>query len=123
MRSILTLLLLAGLASLASAPVKAQQATPDGKATFEVLCASCHSVSPPAKTAPPMTHVIRHYRQAFATDSAGIEAIVRWVQAPAAEHSKMPAHAIERFGLMPAFPLPEEQLRAVARYVWTLTDG
>ncbi|MBK8647585.1 MAG: hypothetical protein IPN16_13775 [Gemmatimonadetes bacterium] len=35
----------------------------------------------------------------------------------------MPAMAIERFGLMAPLPLPDEQLRAAAAYVWSLSEG
>ncbi len=104
-------------------PATAQASVPDGKQTFDIVCASCHSLNPPANKAPPMTHVVRHYRQAFASDSAGIEAIVQWVLKPEQARSKMPAQAIERFGLMPAFPLPEAQVREVAAYVWSLGGG
>lgn len=96
------------------------QEIPSGEATFAVVCAACHTLNPPHSKAPPMTHVARHYRQAFKTESEGIEAIVQWVMRPDTARSKMPAHAIERFGLMPAFPLPEAQLRSVAKYVWDL---
>lgn len=111
--------LIAAALAIAS-PVLAQQLAIDGKTTFDAVCASCHSIDPPHKTAPPMSHIVRRYRTAFSSDSAGIDAIVRWVQAPARERSQMPAHAVEMFGLMPAFPLPEAQLRDVARYAWTL---
>ncbi len=108
------------LVALLSAPAAAQDSIPSGELTFRVVCAACHTLNPPYDKAPPMTHVARHYRQAFATEAEGVEAIVQWVRNPEVARSKMPAHAIERFGLMPAFPLPEAQLREVARYVWSL---
>lgn len=115
----LRLLAAAGAAFLAS-PMQAQDATPNGELTYRVVCAACHTLNPPYEKAPPMTHIARHYRQAFATEAEGVEAIVQWVTKPEVARSKMPAHAIERFGLMPAFPLPEAQLRDVAKYVWSL---
>lgn len=121
MRLTVATIALATLAA-ASVPLGAQADVPAGKQTFDIVCASCHSLNPPPNKAPPMTHVIRHYRSAFSSDSAGIEAIVQWVQRPERERSKLPAHAVETFGLMPAFPLPEAQLREVARYAWSLTD-
>lgn len=116
MRSLSVLAVLALLAPAAAA----QDSTPPGELTFRVVCAACHTLNPPYEKAPPMTHIARHYRQAFATEAEGVEAIVQWVIKPEAARSKMPAHAIERFGLMPAFPLPEAQLREVATYVWSL---
>lgn len=113
----LTLLALLALFAPAAA---AQDSTPPGELTFRVVCAACHTLNPPYEKAPPMTHIARHYRQAFATEAEGVEAIVQWVLKPDAARSKMPAHAIERFGLMPAFPLPEAQVREVATYVWSL---
>lgn len=113
-------LLCAAIGALAlAAPIAAQDA-PSGEATFTVVCAACHTLNPPVNKAPPMTHIARHYRQAFKTEAEGVEAIVQWVLRPDSTRSKMPAHAIERFGLMPAFPLPEPQLRSVAKYVWDL---
>lgn len=105
---------------LIASTASAQDAMPSGELTYRVVCATCHTLNPPYEKAPPMTHVARHYRQAFATEAEGVEAIVQWVIKPEAARSKMPAHAIERFGLMPAFPLPEAQLREVAKYVWDL---
>lgn len=105
---------------LAAATAGAQDAPVSGELTFRVVCATCHTLNPPYEKAPPMTHIARHYRQAFASEAEGVEAIVQWVAKPEVSRSKMPAHAIERFGLMPAFPLPEAQLREVAKYVWSL---
>jgi len=48
---------------------------------------------------------------------------VAWIKAPAKDKSLMPAMAIERFGLMAPLPLPDEQLRAAAAYVWSLSEG
>lgn len=117
------LILTLSLAFLAFTPMVGAQetaATIDGKTTFDVVCASCHSINPPHKLAPPMSHVARYYRRAFETEAEGVEAIVQWVTKPERERSKMPAHVIENFGLMAAFPLPEAQLREVAKYVWSL---
>jgi mono/diheme cytochrome c family protein len=120
----LTIRALAALGALAAcaaaAPAQTRDSVPPGELTFRVVCAACHTLNPPYDKAPPMTHIARHYRQAFATEAEGVEAIVQWVIKPEVARSKMPAHAIERFGLMPAFPLPEAQLREVAKYVWAL---
>lgn len=109
---------LAALALLATAAVA--QDAPAGELTFRVVCASCHTSNPPPAKAPPMSHIARRYRQVFANEAEGIDAIVQWVTKPDTARSRMPAHAVERFGLMPAFPLPEAQLRDVAKYVWEL---
>lgn len=93
---------------------------PDGKTTFETICAACHSINPPHKLAPPISHVARYYKRAFTTEAEFVEAVVRWVREPDRERSKMPAHVFNNFAIMPAFPLPEPQLREVAKYIWTL---
>ena len=95
-------------------------AVPDGKTTFDVVCAACHSIDPPHTLAPPMSHVARYYKRVYTTEAEFVDAVVQWVINPQRERSKMPAHVIENFGMMAAFPLPEPQLREVAKYVWTL---
>lgn len=69
-----------------------------------------------------MSHVVRHYREALRTDAAIVARIVEYVRTPRADRSLLPAEVRERFGLMPAQVLPDNQLRAVAAYVLTLTD-
>ena len=67
-----------------------------------------------------MAHVVRHYRARFGTRDAVVERIAAWLAAPAADRSIMPAHMVERWGVMPPVALDEAQRRAVAEYVWTL---
>jgi cytochrome c len=112
------------LACMATAPAAAQQATaPDGAQLFELVCAMCHSVQPPAKAAPPMSHAASYYVRKHKDPAAAVAAMVAYLKEPAAEQSALPAHAIERFGLMPSQRhLPDAQLQAVARYVLTLAD-
>ncbi len=103
-------------------PVLAQATLAEGKRVYDAVCATCHTVVPPATLAPPMSHVVRHYRQALPNDEVVVARITAFVRAPSAENSLMPAHARERFGLMPAQQLSDNQLRAVAAYVLTLSD-
>lgn len=118
--SLRTLRTLAPLALVGTA-LQAQTATvQDGKTTFETICAACHSINPPHKLAPPISHVSRYYKRAFTNEPEFVEAVVRWVREPDRERSKMPAHVFENFAIMPAFQLPEPQLREVAKYIWTL---
>jgi cytochrome c len=116
---------LAGVLFLAAGPLSAQQSTPqpDGAQIFNLVCAMCHSVNPPAKTAPPMSHAAAYYVRKHSDPEAAAAALVAYLKAPAAERSALPAHAIERFGIMPSQAhLPEAQLQAVARYALTLAD-
>jgi cytochrome c len=93
-----------------------------GEQVFQRVCSACHSLEAPPRAAPPMTHVARHYRQAFADPADGVTRMVEFLRAPSAEESVLPAHARERWGLMPPQPLPEAELAAVARYVWQLPE-
>jgi cytochrome c len=113
------------LALVSSSPSSAQQAAApaDGAQLFELVCAMCHSVAPPAKAAPPMSHAAAYYIRRHREPGAALAALVAYLKAPTAETSAMPAHVIERFGLMPPQAhLAEAQLQAVARYALTLAD-
>jgi cytochrome c len=84
----------------------------------------CHSVNPPAKAAPPISHAAAYYLRTHGDTEMAVEAMVDFLKDPATERSVMPAHAIERFGLMPPQGhLSDERLRAVARYVMTLAGA
>lgn len=104
----------------------AQQSPPQdttlarGQATARTLCAACHSEQPPAKLAPPLAHVARHYRQALPDSAQAVARLAAWLAAPNADRSLLPTQARDRWGFMPTLPLPPEQARDVALYVWTL---
>ena len=95
----------------------------EGKQVFEEVCAECHTLDPPPNLAPPMRMVSMHLREAFPDEQSGIEHVLSYVPSPDPEDSILPAHAVERFGLMAPQPLPAATLEAVARYVWSLGDG
>jgi cytochrome c len=110
---------------LAVVPASAQQATPDpeGAQIFDLVCAMCHSLNPPPKAAPPISHAAAYYLRKYEETDAAAEAMVAYMKEPAEERSVMPPMAIERFGLMPAQAhLTDAQLLAVARYVIALAD-
>lgn len=101
-----------------TAPMRVSLAA--GKRTVETVCGTCHSAEPPHRNAPPFAMIAMHYAMATRDSAEAIERIVRWVREPDAERSLLPAHVIERFGLMPPLPLPEAELRNAAAYVMTL---
>lgn len=114
------------IAALTPALCAAQQAgaareIAAGEATFKAICSTCHSQVPPAKLAPPMAMVSKHYRDAFATEREALTAMTSFILAPDSLKMTMPRHAMERFGLMPRIPLSPIQAREVARYVWSLS--
>lgn len=126
-RTITTALaLLAGGAAAAGAQVTAPDSAllAQGKQLVSTVCAACHTEQPPAKLAPPLAHVSNRYRMQLKGDrDMALERIVAWIKAPAKDKSLMPPMAIERFGLMAPLPLPDDQLRAAAAYVWSLSEG
>lgn len=122
MRSVRLVLCTLALTALPAAGQDAA-AHSEGRAIFEMVCAMCHSVEPPAKAAPPMSHAAAYYLRKHEVADSAAAALVAYLKAPSPETSVLPAHAIERFGLMPAQAhLSDQQLDAVARYVLTLAD-
>ncbi|HSJ06058.1 MAG TPA: cytochrome c [Longimicrobiales bacterium] len=118
-RSCLVLLLATAL------PLGAQQEArhEEGEQIFSLVCAMCHSVNPPAKAAPPISHAAAYYIRRHDDRDAAVLAMVSFLKEPAAERSVLPPHAVERFGLMPPqVHLSDAQLRAVARYALSLAD-
>lgn len=121
----LTLALLTGSAAVSAQGTSADTALiAQGRQLVTTVCAACHTEQPPPKLAPPLAHVSRRYRMQHNGDrEKAMARIVAWIKAPAKEKSLMPAMAIERFGLMAPLPLPDEQLRAAAAYVWSLSSN
>lgn len=113
-----------------SAPATSQMATAtqepaaddleQGAALFRDICAQCHTTDPPPRLAPPMRMVSMHLRATYVTRAEAVEHVVSYVRQPDAARSILPAHAVQRFGLMPEQPLPPELLAKVGAYVWTL---
>ncbi len=98
--------------------VAPQRADDRGKVVFETLCATCHSMNPPALKAPPMLMVAGHYVEARSTEDAAMAAMKEWLRGPDSTKSLLPAHAIQRFGLMPPLALPADDIDAVVAYVF-----
>lgn len=94
-----------------------------GREIVRTVCAACHNEQPPAKLAPPLSHVARRYRTVAGTPEQALARMTAWIATPAKDKSLMPAMAIERFGLMAPLPLPEEMRRAAAMYVLSLADS
>ena len=122
MRAVCLMLCMAALTAVPSAGQE-PDAQSEGRAIFEMVCTMCHSVQPPPKSAPPMSHAAAYYVRKHVIADSAAAALVAYLKAPAPETSVLPAHAIERFGLMPSLAhLSDQQLHAVARYVMTLAD-
>jgi mono/diheme cytochrome c family protein len=105
-------------------PLAAQEAPQaEGEQIFQLVCAMCHSITPPARLAPPLSHAAAYYLRKHPDLAAAAGAMVSFLKDPAADRSAMPAHAVERFGLMPSQGhLSDAQLLSVARYALSLAD-
>ncbi|WP_020567899.1 c-type heme family protein [Neolewinella persica] len=91
-----------------------------GEGLISTNCYSCHSATAPlegGRLAPPMEAVKSHYLNDESTLDEFTSQLIRFVQKPSEAYSKMPG-ARKRFGLMPALPLPEEELRAIAAFIY-----
>ncbi len=80
-------------------------------------CLACHGdgVAGQPRLAPPFLMVKMHYQSL--DQDAFIKTVSSWIKTPDAHKSKMPG-AVRRFGVMPALPLPEAQVAAIAKYVY-----
>lgn len=93
-----------------------------GETLYKQYCDACHGlnggIKPGKRLAPPMEGVKRFYLRDYPAEAAFVQAVSDWVKSPSLEKSKMPG-AVRRFGLMPAFPLSEEQLQKIGAYIFT----
>lgn len=80
-------------------------------------CLACHGdgIAGQARLAPPFIMVKMHYQSL--EKEAFIKTVSSWIKTPDAQKSKMPG-AVRRFGVMPALPLPDDQVAAIANYVY-----
>ncbi|NTU43106.1 MAG: c-type cytochrome [Nitrospirales bacterium] len=89
-----------------------------GEEVFHKSCESCHTYAPPPKTAPPAVGLSNHYHEAFTDKEKAISHMVDFMKNPSKEKSVLLPIALERWGLMPAMTLSDEELRAVATWIW-----
>jgi len=99
--------------------LRAEEQKPSrGEELWQTRCALCHPLYPPPTKAPPGMGIVMHYSATHPGREDFAQAVARWVAAPSKERSAMPAHAIERFGLMPPFPYAEDEVKEIARWLW-----
>lgn len=91
-----------------------------GRQVYETVCAECHTLDAPPATAPTLREIVATYRALFPDAAEGIERIAEYTRAPVAARALLPKVMIDEWGVMPAQPLPAEDLAAVAHFIWHL---
>jgi len=114
---ILTFVLLSLLAFGSSATVAANEVK--GQSEFQQFCSACHEQG--SRLAPPVGQVSLHLNSAFDQFERAQVFIRDYVQSPDQNKALMPG-AVQRFGLMPALPLPDEVLNKVSHYFWNYAE-
>lgn len=118
MKPLLTILLPLSLTSGAfSSEGEAKNTPVPGKTETATRCLICHGNAQKGqqRLAPPMAMVKRHYQSLNKQEFE--QAVLAWVKSPDPKKSRMPG-AIRRFKLMPAFPIPDEEMKKIARYIY-----
>ena len=104
-------------AALLASPLQAEQAA-QGKEHFKAVCMACHKLDRgPQMLAPPVFAVQNHYLRVYPEKAEFVQAVVDWVRAPEVGKSLMPG-AVRRFKLMPAMPLPRDELESIAAFLY-----
>ncbi len=97
--------------------------TTGGYAMLRQRCFICHAsafkegMNHKDMQAPPMPAVKMHYLRRYPQKEDFIRAVRQWVKKPTVEKSLMPG-ARKKFGLMPAFPYPDEDLEKMAAVIY-----
>ena len=107
------------LLSSHSSGVLANDSTAEGGKLFIQNCGSCHGQSDTAdnRIAPPIVAIKDHYLRQHADKKEFVSALVNWVTHPSNDRTLMPG-AVRRFGLMPALPVSEQDLTAIAEFIY-----
>lgn len=87
-----------------------------GKAAIGA-CLSCHNAELTPSLAPPFYGVQNKYKQAFSDKAMFVQAISDWAKHPSEENALM-KRPIQKLGLMPAMPLPDEMLAQIGAYLY-----
>jgi len=86
---------------------------------MKTLCFSCHSPTAEMdmRMAPPMIAVKMHYTKEYDNQEDFVRAIWDYMQDPKESNSLMKG-AVKRFGVMPYMPYKEEDIKAIATYMY-----
>ncbi len=103
------------------------QINDEGYQLMKQNCFICHfeKMDPSKKDkmiAPPMRNIQEHYKPTYPNKEDFIEAIVKWANKPNEDDLKMPG-ATRKFGLMPALPIGDKKLTAIADALFDMDFG
>ena len=87
----------------------------EGKALYS-LCHSCHNPALEPPLGPPMWGVKRIYQRNSIDNEDFIQVMTDFVKAPTDENA-LHRRAVERLGVMPPMPLPDETLKKIGSYI------
>lgn len=94
----------------------------EGEAIYQANCQSCHTMTPPAKSAPPIVTLAGQYRLRYSKKASAVDDMVFYMKNPSVGLSILGSKTFERFGIMPALSLPDEELKKVAGWLWDQYD-
>jgi|GEM_PF-262908 len=100
----------------------AQAAAEKAEAIYQKSCSSCHSLTPPAKSAPPIIAIAGQYRARYGKKSGAVADMVSFMKEPSIGKSVFGSKTFERFGLMPVMSLPDKELEMVSEWLWDQYD-
>lgn len=100
----------------------AEAALKEGEDLYMKNCQSCHALAPPAKSAPPIIALAAQYRSMYGKKKNAVADMVSFMKEPAVGKSILGSKTFERFGLMPALSMPDEELEKVAGWLWDQYD-
>jgi cytochrome c553 len=104
---------------LSSAELNSEEIAVKGKTLMENKCYLCHSpkASKDSRVGPPMIALKKRYLRDAETKEDFIVAIWNFVEKPTPEKAKLKG-AVERFGLMPYQPYQQQDIEAIASFMY-----
>lgn len=90
-----------------------------GKKLMETYCYVCHDATKTEdeRLGPPMIAIKKRYIFKDTSKEEFISDMQEWIKNPNAKDAKM-FGAVQRFGVMPKLPYPEEDIKQIADYVF-----
>lgn len=118
MKPVTRVLLACALLPPGAGAAYAAESAETGQTLYNRHCSSCHSMTPPPETAPPIVGLAHFYHNAFEKREDGVQHIMDFIEHPEPSQSKLRAPAITRFGLMPPIKLTTQERRTVSEWMW-----